>query len=280
MRKPFFRIIPRLDIKNGHLIKGINLEGLRVLGDPINFANLYYNQGADEICYIDNVATLYGTNNLSKFITRTAKNIFVPLTVGGGIRSISDIESMLNAGADKVSINSAAVDNSKFIYKASRLFGSSTISVNLEYIDFKGKSFITKSNGRDLVPINPVDWAKKAETLGAGEINITSVNYEGLQKGFDIKNINKICKNIKIPVLAHGGCGDPKHVLELAQKTNVSGVVIASLFHYNSITRFKKFKSKLGNTNFLDNLNFQKKNLNLIKKIKTILLNKGFNVRN
>lgn len=279
MRKPFFRIIPRLDIKNGHLIKGINLEGLRVLGDPINFANLYYNQGADEICYIDNVATLYGTNNLSQFITRTAKNIFVPLTVGGGIRSISDIEKMLNAGADKISINSAAVDNSDLIYKASRLFGSSTISVNLEYIDFKGKSFITKSNGRDHVSINPVDWAKKVESLGAGEINVTSVNYEGLQKGFDIKNINKITKNINIPILAHGGCGDPKDVLELAQNTNVSGVVIASYFHYNSISKFKKFKSKVGNTNFLDNFSGTKNKFNLIKKIKSTLKIKGFNVR-
>lgn len=279
MNKPFFRIIPKLDIKNGHLIKGINLEGLRVLGDPINFANLYYSQGADEICYLDNVATLYGTNNLSKFITRTAKNIFVPLTVGGGIKSIKDIEKMLNSGADKVSINSAAVDNSKLIYNASRLFGSSTISINLEYLEFEGKLFITKSNGRDIVRINPSDWAKKIESLGAGEINITSVNYEGLQKGFDIRNINKISKNISIPVLAHGGCGDSKDVLNLAQNTNVSGVMIASFFHYNSISRFKKFKSKIGNTNFLNSVNEDKKRLNLIKEIKNTLSKKGFNVR-
>ena len=122
---------------------------------------MYYTQGADEICYIDNVATLYGTNNLSKFVTRTAKNIFVPLTVGGGISSIKDIENMLNAGADKVSINSAAVDNNKLIYDASRLFGSSTISVNLEYVEFNGKQYVTKANGRDIVNINPVNWAKK-----------------------------------------------------------------------------------------------------------------------
>ncbi len=280
MKKPFIRIIPRLDIKNGHLIKGINLEGLRVLGDPINFAELYYKQGADEICYIDNVATLYGTNNLSKFVTRTAKNIFVPLTVGGGIRSIKDIENMLNAGADKVSINSAAFDNNKLIYDASRLFGSSTISVNLEYVEFNGKQYVTKANGRDIVNINPVNWAKKVESLGAGEINITSVNYEGLQKGFDIKNINKISRNLNIPVLAHGGCGNPEDVLELVKKTNVSGVVIASFFHYNAISRFKKFKSKIGNTNFLEN--FKKKNieLDLINKIKKILLREGINVRN
>ena len=280
MKKPFIRIIPRLDIKNGHLIKGINLEGLRVLGDPINFAELYYTQGADEICYIDNVATLYGTNNLSKFVTRTAKNIFVPLTVGGGISSIKDIENMLNAGADKVSINSAAVDNNKLIYDASRLFGSSTISVNLEYVEFNGKQYVTKANGRDIVNINPVNWAKKVESLGAGEINITSVNYEGLQQGFDIKNINKISSNLNIPVLAHGGCGNPEDVLELVKKTNVSGVVIASFFHYNAISRFKKFKSKIGNTNFLENFKKGNTELDLINKIKKTLSREGFNVRN
>ena len=280
MKKPFFRIIPRLDIKNGNLIKGINLEGLRVLGDPSKFVDLYYQQGADEICYLDNVATLYGTNNLSKFITRTAKNIFVPLTVGGGIKTLFDIEKMLNAGADKVSINSAGVENNKLIYKASRLFGSSTISINIEFVNFKGKTFITKSSGRDIVFIDPLKWAKRVESLGAGEINITSVNYEGLQNGFDIKNIKKISKNLKIPVLAHGGCGNSKHVLELAQNTNVSGAVIASYFHYNAILSFKKFRAKIGNTSYLDNLKETNKKLNLIKEIKNILSKKGFNVRN
>tara|TARA_B100000989_G_scaffold298044_1_gene285854 strand:+ start:1702 stop:2544 length:843 start_codon:yes stop_codon:yes gene_type:complete len=279
MKKSFFRVIPRLDIKNGNLIKGINLEGLRVLGDPINFAKLYYEQGADEICYLDNVATLYGTNNLSKFVTRTAKSIFVPLTVGGGIKSLNDIEKMLNSGADKVVFNSSAVSDSKIIYDAARLFGSSTISINIEFINFKKKTFITKSNGRDIVFIDPSKWAKKVESLGAGEINITAVNYEGLQNGFDIDNINKFSKNIKVPVLAHGGCGNLKHVVELAQKTNVSGVIIASYFHYNSMMRFKKFKTKIGNTNFLDNLKLKKKKTNLIKEIKTTLYKKGFNVR-
>lgn len=280
MKKPFFRIIPRLDIKNGNLIKGINLEGLRVLGDPSDFVNLYYKQGADEICYLDNVATLYGTNNLSKFITRTAKNIFVPLTVGGGIKTLNDIENMLNAGADKISINSAGIENSKLIYNASRLFGSSTISINIEFINFKEKTFITKSSGRDIVFTNPVEWAKRVESLGAGEICLTSVNYEGLQIGFDIKNIKKISKNIKIPVLAHGGCGNSDHVLELAESTNVSGVVIASYFHYNAVANLKKFKTKIGNTNYLDNLNYVKKQKNLIREIKTKLSKKGYNVRN
>ena len=180
------RIIPRLDIKNGQLIKGINLEGLRVLGDPYEFANYYYNSLADEIYYVDNVATLYGINNLTKFISRTAKNLYIPLTVGGGIKTIYDIEKALKAGADKVCINSAAIDNINFIKKASRVYGSSTISVGLECIKIKKKYFISKSSGRDLVDISPLEWAKKLEDNGAGEIVITAVNKEGLGEGFDI----------------------------------------------------------------------------------------------
>ena len=137
--KNFIRIIPKLDIKNGMLIKGINLEGLRVLGNPYNFATYYYNNLADEICYIDNVATLYGTNNLSGFISDTARNIFVPISVGGGIKSIEDIERIFKAGADKVCINSAAINNPKFLHQASRIFGSANITIIIEYIKIKNK---------------------------------------------------------------------------------------------------------------------------------------------
>ena len=153
IKKPI-RIIPVLDIKNGVLIKGINLEGLRVLGIPRNFANYYYTSGADEIVYIDNVATLYGTNNLSKFITETAKNIFIPLSVGGGIRTLKDIEEMLTAGADKVCINSSIIDNVKNLKIASRKFGSSNITVIIQSIKIGNKYFISKSNGRDLIKVN------------------------------------------------------------------------------------------------------------------------------
>ena len=132
--RKFIRIIPKLDIKNGMLIKGINLEGLRVLGDPFNFVKYYYEANADEICYIDNVATLYGTNNLSRFISHTAKNIFIPISVGGGIRKIADIERIFKSGGDKVCVNSAVVDNLKFLYQASRIFGSANITVIIEYI--------------------------------------------------------------------------------------------------------------------------------------------------
>ena len=130
----FIRIIPRLDIKNGQLIKGINLEGLRILGNPFDFAKYYYETGADEISYVDNVATLYGTNNLTKFVSKTAKNIFIPITVGGGIRKLQDIENMLRAGADKICINSSAIDNKNFIKKAAKVFGCSTISAIVEFV--------------------------------------------------------------------------------------------------------------------------------------------------
>ena len=168
--KNFIRIIPKLDIKNGMLIKGINLEGLRVLGDPFNFARYYYENLADEICYIDNVATLYGTNNLSNFISDTAKNIFIPISVGGGIKTIDDVKRIFNAGADKICINSAAIEKPKFISKIARIFGSANITIIIEYIKIDNKYFITKSTGRDTVRIDPIKWAKIVEKEGAGEI--------------------------------------------------------------------------------------------------------------
>lgn len=277
--KNFIRIIPKLDIKNGMLIKGINLEGLRVLGDPFNFAKYYYNNLADEICYIDNVATLYGTNNLSTFISNTAKNIFIPISVGGGIRSIQDIERIFKAGADKVCINSAAIDNPKFLYQASRVFGSANITIIIEYIKIENKYFITKSTGRDMVAVNPFDWAKKVEQNGAGEIFLTSVNHEGLKNGFDINVIKKISQKVSIPVIAHGGAGSIKHVIDVVRKTNVSGVAISSLAHYDIANTFKNKKMTLGNFNYLEGVSKKRKPKNMIKLIKKNLKKEGFNVR-
>ena len=277
--KNFIRIIPKLDIKNGMLIKGINLEGLRVLGDPFNFAKYYYNNLADEICYVDNVATLYGTNNLSTFISNTAKNIFIPISVGGGIRSIQDIERIFKAGADKVCINSAAIDNPKFLYQASRIFGSANITIIIEYIKIKNKYFITKSTGRDMDAVNPFDWAKKVEQNGAGEIFLTSVNHEGLKSGFDINVIKKISQKVSIPVIAHGGAGNIKHVIDVVKKTNVSGVAISSLAHYDIANIFKNKKITLGNVNYLEGASKKKKPKNMIKLIKKNLKKEGFNVR-
>lgn len=278
MEKNLIRIIPKLDIKNGLLIKGINLEGLRILGSPYNYAKSYYKQGADEIIYLDNVATLYGTNNLKKFVKETAKNLFIPLTVGGGIKSLEEIEKMLNNGADRVTINSSAIDDINFIKKASKRFGSSTIISSIEYTKIKNKHFITKSNGRDLVNIDPYIWAKKLEDFGSGEIILTSINQEGTQSGFDISMINKISKNVKIPVIAHGGAGNFKDVYDVIQKTNVRGVAIASLFHYNNIIKGNFKNIKVGNTLYLENAKIENKKISIIKKLKLFLKKRGVNV--
>ncbi len=257
--KNFIRIIPKLDIKNGLLIKGINLEGLRVLGNPFDFAQYYYSNLADEICYIDSVATLYGTNNLSSFISNTAKNIFIPISVGGGIRSISDIERIFEAGGDKVSLNSAIIENLNFLKQIVKIFGSANITVIIEYIKIKNKYFITKSTGRDLINIDPVSWAQRVEEHGAGEIFLTSINHEGMKKGFDIPVIKKISSKATIPVIAHGGAGTIDHIIDLVKKTNVSGVALSSLLHYEIAHLFKKPLLKIGNFNYLNSLNKKKR---------------------
>ena len=183
-----FRIIPRLDIKNGLLIKGINLEGLRILGDPLDFAKQYYLNGADEICYVDIVSSLYGTKNISKFIKKTAQSNFIPLIVGGGIKNLNDIEEMLRNGADKICLNSALIKNIKLLKLASKKFGSSTITAIVEITKIKEKLFITSNNGRELHYINPLEWIKKLQDQGAGEIIVTSVTDEGLNKGYNLKD--------------------------------------------------------------------------------------------
>ena len=278
MNKKFIRIIPKLDIKNGLLIKSINLEGLRILGDPYNFANNYYKNGADEIYYVDNVASLYGTNNLIKFILKTAKNLFIPLSVGGGIRSIKDIENFLKSGADKVCINSAAIDNINFIKEASRIFGSSTITCIVESLHYDKKYFITKENGRELINLNPVDWSKRLEDAGAGEIFLTSVNREGLNKGFDININKKVSESVKIPVIAHGGASCEKDVYKVIKETNISGVSISGLFHYDVCSLFPFKKLKIGNADFLRKQK-KKQSKNIIKKLKNYLHEKGVLVR-
>jgi cyclase len=279
MNKNPIRIIPFLDIKNGLLIKGINLEGLRVLGKASNFSNHYYKSGADEICYIDNVATLYGTNNLSKFISDTANNIFIPLSVGGGIKTLEDIKKMLSAGADRVCINSAAIDNINLLKQASRIFGSANITIIIQSIKVNKKYYISKSSGRDLIKINSIDWAQKVQDYGAGEIILTSVNNEGLKKGFDIDLTNKVTEKVNIPVIAHGGAGSLEDIYKVIKHTNISGVGLASILHYEALNYFPKLKPKVGNINFLQNFNKVKKKKNLISEIKNYLKSKKVKVR-
>ena len=245
-----------------------------MLGNAREFAQLYYSQGADEICYQDSVATLYGTSNLIKFVSETAKNVFVPLSVGGGIRSIDDASEMLKAGADKIIINSAAIDNVLLLKKASKIFGSSNITIIIQAIKIDKKYYISKSHGRDLINIDPIQWAQKVEDFGAGEIIITAVNNEGLKKGFDIPLTKRIVERVSVPVIAHGGAGNIKHIYDVIRYANVSGVGIASMLHYEAIKFLPKIKTKIGNTLYLENVKKISKKPNTIQKIKNFLKKK------
>lgn len=235
------RIIPRLDIKGPHLVKGIHLEGLRVLGKPEDYARYYYENGADELIYMDVVASLYGRNSLHDIILKTAKEIFIPLTVGGGIRTLDDIKNVLRSGADKVALNTAAIKNPEFIKSASRRFGSSTIVVAIEAIKEPdtGNYLAFVDNGREYTGVDVFEWAQRVTELGAGELIITSVDREGTGLGYDIELVKKIADMVNIPIIAHGGPGKLEHISELITETKISGVCISSILHYHYIKNHK-----------------------------------------
>ncbi len=248
------RIIPRLDIKGSNLVKGVNLEGLRVLGSPHRFAKYYYEQGADELFYQDVVASLYGRNSLKKIITNTAENIFIPLTVGGGIRSITDISEILRSGADRVSINSAAVKNPQFITEAAEKFGRSTIVISIEAIEQKNGSYLVfTENGRNCSGKDVFQWAQQTEKLGAGEIVLTSVDKEGKGEGMNIQLVKEIVKLVDIPVVSNGGIGKKEHCTEILKAVPVSGLSIGSMFHYEYLSKknFDFERSQEGNIEYL-----------------------------
>ena len=230
------RIIPRLDIKGSNLVKGIHFEGLRVLGKPEQFARFYYESGADELFYQDAVASLYGRNSLLDIVKKTSKEIFIPLCVGGGLRSVDDIREVLRAGADKVAVNTAAIESPDLIKDASRSFGSSTILASIEAIRNKDGTYEACVNfGRDLTGIDAIQWAKKAVDLGAGELLVTSIDREGTGKGYDIEFTSKIAQTVSVPVIACGGCGHVKHLSEVIQKGKADAVSMASVLHYHLV---------------------------------------------
>ena len=252
----FIRIIPRLDIKGPNLVKGIHLEGLRVLGKPEHFAEYYYENGADELIYMDVVASLFGRNSLLHTIERTSKKIFIPLTVGGGLRTLDDIRTVLEAGADKVSINTAAVQRPELIKEASRRFGSSTIVVSIEAIK-KSDGFYEAytDNGREKTGVDVFDWALKVVELGAGEIMLTSIDREGTGKGFDLELTRKVSESVPIPVIACGGAGKISHVNDVITEGKADAVSMASILHYNFVKQYKTDDdfSGEGNTEYLRN---------------------------
>ena len=229
-----FRIIPRLDIKGPNLVKGIKLEGLRALGKPSSFAKLYYEDNADELIFQDVVASLYDRNSLGEIISQVAKEIFIPLTVGGGVRSIGDIEKILRNGADKVSINTAATKNPNLIKEAALEFGSSTICISIEVIKKDGYYGVFVDNGREDTGLDAMDWLKKVQDLGAGEIVITSVDNEGVKKGVNKELIEASQKFFKVPVIYHGGVSSINDI-KFIYDAGFNGAAIASLFHYKTI---------------------------------------------
>uniref|UniRef100_UPI004048E6FE imidazole glycerol phosphate synthase subunit HisF n=1 Tax=Algoriphagus sp. TaxID=1872435 RepID=UPI004048E6FE len=270
------RIIPRLDVKGPNLVKGIHLEGLRVLGKPSDFAKYYYEQGADELLFMDVVASLYGRNSLHDIISETAKEIFIPITVGGGIRSIDDIKNVLRVGADKVCLNTAVLNNPQLIKDSSRMFGSSTIVVAIEAIkEPDGRYLAYTDNGREYTGIDVFEWAQKVAELGAGEIVITSVDREGTGQGYDLELVSKIVNLVGLPVIAHGGAGKKEHVVEVFKKGGVNAALISSLLHYHFIKDNISIASELeGNVVFLN----QKRNFHTFSPCKIMQVKDELNI--
>lgn len=275
------RIIPRLEIKNDNLVKGINLEGLRVIGKPDFFAKNYYHDGADELLYQDVVASLYGKNSLQQVIEKTAKNIFIPLTVGGGIRNLNDISRLLKCGADKVAINSAAIKNPKFISKASEKYGKSTIVLSIETQFIESDYYVLYENGRNNSNIKLLDWIKRIQKLGAGEIIVIFVENEGTYRGFNLEIIKKIQSIVNIPLVICGGMGKKSHAFDILTLEKVSGLAMSSILHYDLLKKSQLNNNlfKIGNTDFLLNKNYQNKfqTTNIIS-LKKYLYKKNINI--
>jgi cyclase len=230
---PHNRLIARLDIKAPNLIKGVRLEGLRKLGDPNEFARRYYQNGVDELLYMDIVASLYERNSLTDVIQYTAQNIFIPFTVGGGVRSVEDVEAILRAGADKVAMNTAAVRRPELISEAARRFGSQCVVLSIEakrHSSGGGWEAYT-DNGREHTGLDVIDWARQATALGAGEILLTSVDREGTRKGMDTDLITAVSDVVSIPVIASGGVGEPADVGQALQG-GADAVAVADALHY------------------------------------------------
>ena len=231
------RIIPCLDVKNGRVVKGINFVGLQDVGDPVECAIAYNNQGADEITFLDITATHEGRKTMVDVVRETAKKVFVPLTVGGGISSVDDIKNLLRAGADKVSLNSAAVRTPELITEGAKKFGSQCIVCAIDAKRTADGGFTVVINGGRIdTGIEAVGWAKKVVELGAGEILLTSMDADGTKNGFDIEVTDLISKAVNVPVIASGGCGSLEHFSEVFKKTGADAALAASLFHYGELT--------------------------------------------
>lgn len=235
MRK--IRLIARLDIKGPNLIKGIHLEGLRVIGPPNKHALSYYHQGADELIYMDCVASLYGRNSLGDIVQNAAQDVFIPMTVGGGIRSVDDATHLLRCGADKVAVNTAAVSNPQLISDIARRFGSQCMVLSIEAKQVGPDRWEAYTdNGRERTGLDVIDWVKRGAALGAGEVLLTSVDREGTRKGFDIALIRAVTREVTVPVIASGGMGKPDDLLTAVHDGGADAIAMADVLHYGRAT--------------------------------------------
>jgi imidazole glycerol-phosphate synthase subunit HisF len=231
------RLIARLDIKGPNLIKGIHLEGVRVVGDPQAYARRYYEAGADELLYMDIVASLYGRNYLGEIVRRAAHDVFIPVTVGGGIRSAADARALLRSGADKVAVNTAAVERPRLITEIARQFGSQAMVLSIEAKRASpGRWEVYTHCGREHTNIDVVEWARCGQELGAGEILITSVDREGTRQGYDIELTRAVSEAVTIPVIASGGMGSVKHLETVIRDGRADAAAMADVLHYNRLS--------------------------------------------
>ena len=242
------RIIPCLDVKNGRVVKGINFVGLKDAGDPVEQAKIYSEGGADEICFLDITASNENRDTIFEVVRETSKKCFVPLTVGGGVRSVEDISKLLNCGADKVSINTAAVQNPDVVIQSSKKFGSQCIVVAIDAKKNGNKWEIYTHGGRTSTGIDAVEFASNMERNGAGELLITSMDRDGTQIGYDIDLMSTISSRVNIPVIASGGVGELEHLVEGIKNGKASAVLAASIFHYgkHSIKEAKEYLNSKG----------------------------------
>lgn len=231
------RLIARLDIKAPNLIKGVHLEGLRVIGSPAEYALRYYQQGADELIYMDCVASLYGRNHLDTIVQHAVKDIFIPITVGGGIRCVNDAIQLLRSGADKVAVNTEVIKNPKLISDIATNLGSQCMVLSVEAKQIGDNRWEAYTdNGRERTGIDVIEWVKKAVDLGAGEVLLTSIDKEGTRKGFDIALVKAVTAAVSIPVIASGGMGKLEHFSELVTEAQPDAVAMADILHYQRTT--------------------------------------------
>ena len=242
------RIIPCLDVKDGRVVKGINFLDLVDAGDPVKQASYYSQNGADEICFLDISASIEKRNTMIKIVEKTAEEVFIPLTVGGGISSIQNIRSLLKAGADKVSINSAAIKNQKIVQESSDHFGSQCIVVAVDVKKIKNDWIVFSHGGTINTNINALKWLEKVQELGAGEILLTSMDKDGTKSGFDIELLKVATNILNIPVIASGGVGKKEHFFEGVFEGGASALLAASVFHFNEFS-IKEVKQFLSNKN-------------------------------